>query len=69
MSASAMSARGMLRALTLAARPAPRPHLAARAGARRARAGRPPHDTMQPNAHGHKVIIVNIINALLGNNT
>ena len=24
---------------------------------------------MQPNAHGHNVIIINIINALLGNNT
>eukprot|EP00966_Prymnesium_polylepis_P027288 631287-Prymnesium_polylepis.1 len=32
----------MPRALTLAARPAARPHPAARAGARRARAGRPP---------------------------
>eukprot|EP00966_Prymnesium_polylepis_P271547 6273775-Prymnesium_polylepis.1 len=45
----------MLRALTLAARPAARPHLAARAGARRARAGLPPRATIQPNEPGHDV--------------
>ena len=59
----------MQRALALAARLAARPHHAARAGARRACAGRPPRATMQPSAPGHKVIIIFIFNALLTNNT
>ena len=59
----------MPRALTPAARLAARPHLAARADARRARAGRPPRATMQPIAPSHKVIIISILNALLGNLT
>ena len=59
----------MLRALLLAARLAARPRLAARAGARRARAERPPRVTMQSNASGHKVVNIFTFVALLNNNT
>ena len=53
----------------LAAWPAARPRLAARAGARRARVERPPRVTMQSSASGHKVVNISILNALLGNLT
>ena len=53
----------------LAAWPAARPRLAARAGARRARIERPPRVTMQSNASGHKVVNISIHNALLSNLT
>mmetsp|Transcript_87400 Transcript_87400/g.262698 ORF Transcript_87400/g.262698 Transcript_87400/m.262698 type:complete len:147 (-) Transcript_87400:80-520(-) len=59
----------MPRALMLAAWPAARPRLAARAGARRARVERPPRVTMQSSASGHKVVNIFTFVALLNNYT